>query len=127
MALMRNFMVVGVTVLTTSMAYAQTSVQATGTATSEAVSASASGSASDKKATRAQNHLFSRAVQHAIDASRDIGDADILVFGNAADGKVVLVGYVFDQKQEQAAVDAAHQVAGVTEVTSRLMMQLHDE
>ncbi|RFU49675.1 BON domain-containing protein [Paraburkholderia sp. DHOC27] len=83
--------------------------------------------AGGKRATRAENHRFSKTVLRAIYDNRTVGDADISVFGNAATGTVVLVGYVFDEKQEQAAVDAARQVAGVTDVTSRLMMQLHGD
>ncbi|WP_429270079.1 BON domain-containing protein [Paraburkholderia sp. EB58] len=39
----------------------------------------------------------------------------------------MLRGYINDPAQEQAAISAARQVAGVTKVTSRLTLQEHGD
>lgn len=122
-----KFVPVGVAVLIAATVHAQDSTNSTASVATATLTAPAANNTTSRKTTRAENHRFSSAVQHAIYASRDVGDADILAFGNAATGTVVLVGYVFDPKQEQAALDAARQVAGVTDVTSQLMMQEHGE
>lgn len=128
MRVILKFVPVSVAALIAATVHAQDSTNSTASVTTATLTAPASNNnTTSRKTTRAENHRFSSAVQHAIYASRDVGDADILAFGNAATGTVVLVGYVFDPKQEQAALDAARQVAGVTDVTSQLMMQEHGE
>jgi hyperosmotically inducible protein len=122
----RNFLFACLAALLSSPAYAQTSVNSPGIAASAVIYNSSTDDAGSKKARRAENRRFSRAVQHAIYGDRTVGDAEVLVFGNAATGKVVLVGYVYDPIQGRAAVSAARQVEGVTDVTSELMVQEHN-
>ncbi len=122
----RKFLFAGLAALISSPVYAQTSVSLPGIAASAVVYNSPTDDAGSKKATRAENRRFSSVVQHAIYGDRTVGDAEVLVFGNAANGRVVLVGYVYDPIQERAAVSAARRVEGVTDVTSRLMVQEHN-
>jgi hyperosmotically inducible protein len=110
-----------------SPVYAQNSSVSAGATAPAVLSTRPISKADGKKATRAENRRFSSIVQRAIYDTNSVGDADILVFGNAATGSVVLVGYVFDPKQVQVAIEAARRVIGVTDVTSRLMIQDHDD
>lgn len=120
-----RFLLVGGAVLISSTVYAQTSASSAGAGASSTVSSFSADAKGRKKSTHAQNSRFSSAVLRAIYRNRTVGAVEIFVSGNAATGKVLLTGYINDPVQEQAAISAARQVAGVTQVTSRLSLQEH--
>jgi len=111
-----------IALLCSSMIFAQNSVSSSG-AVGQAGAANVSQQGGDKKAVRAANRQFSKTIQHAIYKDQDVEDVDIVVFGNASTGKVILSGFISDLGQEQAAVNAARQVPGVTAVSSRLTLR----
>lgn len=113
----------GIALLMSSVIYAQNPANSTGDAApSAAVNPVAQGGAG-KKGVRIENRHFSSAIQRAIYKDHAVNDADIVVFGNAATGKVVLAGFISEQDQEQAALNAARRVPGVKEVTSNLTLR----
>jgi len=119
-----NVLFVCFAMLISSTPYAQTSVNPGGAAASATVSNSPMDAAARKKAIRAANSRFSHEVLHAIYGDHDVEDPEMIsVFGNAATGQVVLAGYITNRGQEDAAVKAARQGAGVTEVTSKLTLE----
>jgi hyperosmotically inducible protein len=123
----RDFLFVAVVALVSSTLYAQTSAQPPGAAAPATTFSSATAVAGSKKSTHAQNYRFESAVLRAIYKNRSVGAVGIYVSGNAATGSVVLRGHINDPAQEQAAISAARQVAGVTKVTSRLTLQEHGD
>jgi hyperosmotically inducible periplasmic protein len=104
--------------LFSSMVFAQTTVDSSGMVGAEAMGSSAV----SKSSVRAANRQFALKVQRAIYHDQALGEADIIVFANAGTGKVVLVGLINEPTQEQTAIAAAKQVAGVTGVTSKLSL-----
>jgi hyperosmotically inducible periplasmic protein len=112
----RKVMTGSLALLFSSMVFAQASVDSSGMVGADAMGTSAV----SKSSVRTANRHFALKVQRAIYHDHSLGEADIIVFGNAQTGKVVLVGLITDPTQEQTAVDAAKKVAGVTGVTSKL-------
>jgi hyperosmotically inducible periplasmic protein len=99
--------------LLSSSAFAQTS-------TTNAVTTQAP-AASDKKAVRAENRQTSRAVRHALTATKGLVSANIAIL---AKGDVVtLVGSVPDSVQIQLAESAAKRVPQVHSVDNRLIVE----
>jgi hyperosmotically inducible periplasmic protein len=108
-----------VALLCSSMIFAQNSQSSSGTAGVTTVSQQGG----DKRAVRAANRHFSSIVQHAIYKDQNVEDIDIVVFGNASTGKVILSGFISDPSQEQTAINAARKVPGVTSVSSLLTLR----
>jgi len=120
----QNAFLICLAVLISSTAYAQTPVNSGGMAASAVVSNSSMDNAARRKAIRAENSRFSHEVLHAIYGDHDVEDPEMIsVFGNAATGQVVIAGYITNLGQEQAAIKAARQVPGVTDVTSKLTLE----
>ena len=117
----RKVMTGSVALLFSSMVFAQATVDSSGMVGADAMGTSAV----SKSSARAANRQFALKVQRAIYHNHALGEADIVVFANAGTGKVVLVGLINEPTQEQTAIDAAKQVAGVTGVTSKL--SLHED
>jgi hyperosmotically inducible periplasmic protein len=111
-----------VAVLCSSMVYAQSTVNSTD-AVGQTAAVNVSQQSGDRKAVRAANRQFSRTIQREIYKDQDVDDIDIVVFGNVATGKVILAGFISDPSQEQAAINAARRVPGVTAVASRLTLR----
>jgi osmotically-inducible protein OsmY len=111
-----------VALLFSSMVFAQNTVDSSGMVGAEANGIAAQQGPS-KSATRAANRKFALNVQRAIYRDHDVGESDIIVFANAGTGRVMLVGLISDPAQEQTAIAAARQVAGVTAVTSKLTLR----
>ena len=112
-----------IALLFSSMIFAQTTANSSG-GVGQASAASVSQQGGDKKAMRAANRQFSKTVQRAIYKDlRNDEDIDIVVFGNAATGKVTLAGFISELSEEQAAINSARRVAGVTSVKSGLTLR----
>jgi hyperosmotically inducible protein len=93
-------------------AYAQTSPDTTNTPAP---------TATDKKAVRAQNRQTSKAVRHALTATKGLVSSNIAVL---VKGDVVtLVGTVPDDSQIQLAETAARTVPQVHTVSNRLILE----
>lgn len=110
------------TLLCSTMIFAQSAASSSG-AVGQAGTTSVSQSGADKKAARTANRRFSTAIEHAIYKDQNVDGVEIVAFGNAATGKVVLSGLISDPSQEQAAINAARRVPGVTSVKSVLTLR----
>jgi hyperosmotically inducible periplasmic protein len=110
-----------ITLLCTAGVFAQSPASASG-AVGQAGAASVSAHG-DKKAMRAANRQLSAAVERAIYKDKNSEDVDVVAFGNAANGKVTLSGLISDPSEEQAAINAARSVPGVTSVKSVLTLR----
>lgn len=114
----------GLAALLMSLAvYAQNAASDVGTQPPANSASTSDQGRADRKAIRAANRKFEKAVHSAIFKTKGLGDADIAVFGNASTGKVVLAGFITDESQDHVAVDAASKAPGVTSVTSRLTLR----
>jgi hyperosmotically inducible protein len=99
--------------LLSSSAYAQTNSTNAGATPAPAVS--------DKKAVRAENRQTSKAVRHALTATKGLASANIAILVKG--GVVTLVGSVPDSAQIQLAESAAKQVPQVQAVDNRLILE----
>jgi len=74
-----------------------------------------------KSAIRAQNRQLSKAVRHALYATKGLNYSNIAILSK--DGVVSLVGSVPDNSQIQLAGDAAKRVPKVQSVDNRLVLE----
>jgi hyperosmotically inducible periplasmic protein len=101
-----------VALLSTDLAFAQTA--------SDANTAQPTGSTS-KSSIRAQNRQLSKAVRHALYATKGLTSSNIAVLVKG--GAVSLVGTVPDSSQIQLAGDAAKRVPQVQSVDNRIVLE----
>jgi hyperosmotically inducible periplasmic protein len=97
----------------------------TSDAAPDASTATSQSGPATKKSVRAANRAFSKTVQRALQKTKGLEQAPIAVFGNAKTGHVTLSGQILSQDQEAIAINAAKQVHGVTQVSSKLT--LHEQ
>lgn len=101
-----------ITLLSANLAVAQTA--------SDATTPQSTGSTS-KSTLRAQNRQLSKAVRHALYATKGLTSSNIAVLVKG--GVVSLVGTVPDSAQIQLAGDAAKRVPQVQSVENRLVLE----